>query len=151
MPTVAMIDGFCLGGGLELVLACRYRVAEDGPKNAFRFTRSEIGYSSRLGWHCAYATINWCACKALNMVLSGHTVSGKAAAKLGFVDVAVPKRHLVNAAKYYILKHQHHIKPTSLQTFTNKYHARQIIGEISCVNNYARKLILCIIQLLFRY
>src|SRR5215472_9363300 len=31
-PTVALIHGFCMGGGLELTLACRYRVADDGPK-----------------------------------------------------------------------------------------------------------------------
>ena len=30
-PTVALIDGFCMGGGLELALACRYRVAVDDP------------------------------------------------------------------------------------------------------------------------
>jgi len=30
-PTVAMIHGFCMGGGTELALACRHRVADDGP------------------------------------------------------------------------------------------------------------------------
>src|SRR6185503_16067173 len=31
-PTIAMINGFCLGGGLEMSLACKYRVALDSPK-----------------------------------------------------------------------------------------------------------------------
>ena len=41
--------------------------------------------------------------EGLNLVLGGHTVSGKAAARLGLVDVAVPKRQLKQAAIYYVL------------------------------------------------
>uniref|UniRef100_UPI001954BA93 enoyl-CoA hydratase-related protein n=1 Tax=Escherichia coli TaxID=562 RepID=UPI001954BA93 len=35
IPTVAVIHGHCLGGGLELALACRYRIAVDGAKLGF--------------------------------------------------------------------------------------------------------------------
>ncbi len=40
LPTVAMIEGFCLGGGLELALACRYRVAEESEKTKLGFAGS---------------------------------------------------------------------------------------------------------------
>jgi 3-hydroxyacyl-CoA dehydrogenase/enoyl-CoA hydratase/3-hydroxybutyryl-CoA epimerase len=38
-PTVAMIHGFCMGGGTELALACRYRVMDDGAKTAWACPR----------------------------------------------------------------------------------------------------------------
>ena len=48
IPTVAMIEGFCLGGGLELALACRYRVAEDGPKTLLGAPEVKLGLHP--GW-----------------------------------------------------------------------------------------------------
>lgn len=117
-PTVAMIDGFCLGGGLELALACRYRVAEDGQKTRLGLPEVKLGIHPGWGGTVRLPRLIG-APQALNLILSGHTVSGKAAAKLGFVDAAVPKRHLMRAAKYYILEHPAPHRSTWLQGITN--------------------------------
>lgn len=128
MPTVAMIDGFCLGGGLEIALACRYRVAEESGKTRLGLPEVKLGIHPGWGGTVRLPRLIG-GPQALNMILSGHTVSGKAAAKLGFVDVAVPRRQLVHAAKYYILQHPPVHKPTMVQALTNKKLARQAIGH----------------------
>ena len=128
MPTVAMIDGFCLGGGLEIVLACRYRVVESGPKTRLGLPEVKLGIHPGWGGSIRLPKLIG-APQGLNLVLSGHTVSGKAAAKLGFADVAVPKRQLVHAAKYYILEKPAAHKPTTLQSLSNQKFVRQILGQ----------------------
>lgn len=126
MPTVAMIDGFCLGGGLELSLACRYRVAEESA----RLGLPEVKLGIHPGWGGTVRMLRLVgALQGLNMVLSGHTVSGKAAAKIGFVDVAVPKRQLVQAARFYILNKPAPHKPTLLELLSNKKISRQVIAH----------------------
>jgi 3-hydroxyacyl-CoA dehydrogenase / enoyl-CoA hydratase / 3-hydroxybutyryl-CoA epimerase len=128
MPSVAMIDGFCLGGGLELALACRYRVAEESSKTRLGLPEVKLGIHPGWGGTVRMPRLIG-AMQGLNMVLSGHTISGKAAAKLGFVDVAVPKRQLVHAAKYYILNKPAPHQPTTLQSLSNKKISRQITGH----------------------
>lgn len=127
VPTVAMIDGFCLGGGLELALACRYRVAEESAKTRLGLPEVKLGIHPGWGGTVRLPRLIG-GMEGLNMILSGHTVSGKAAAKLGFVDVAVPKRHLVKAAKFYVLTKPAPHKPTMLQALTNKKIPRQALG-----------------------
>lgn len=95
--TVAMIHGHCLGGGLELALSCKYRVADIG-------STTKIGLPEvKLGIHPGYGgavrlprLIN--PLTALNLILAGKLVNGKQAAKLGIVDRATQKRHLLDAA-----------------------------------------------------
>lgn len=128
MPSVALIDGFCLGGGMELALACRYRVAEESSKTRLGLPEVKLGIHPGWGGTVRMPRLIG-ALQGLNMVLSAHTVSGKAAAKLGFVDVAVPKRQLIHAAKYYILEKPAPHKPTFLQSLSNKKLPRQIIGH----------------------
>lgn len=127
IPVVAMIDGFCLGGGLELVLACRYRVAEDGAKTRLGLPEVKLGIYPGWGGSVRLPRLVG-AIQAMNLILSGHTVSGKAAAKIGFVDVAVPRRHLIRAAKYYALQHPPKHKATTLQELTNTKPARMLIA-----------------------
>ncbi len=127
MPVVAMIDGFCLGGGLELALACHYRVAEESSKTRLGLPEVKLGIHPGWGGTVRLPRLIG-APQALNLILSGHTVSGKAAAKIGFVDAAVPKRQLIHAAKYYVNTKPERHKPTTLQALTNKKIARQTLG-----------------------
>lgn len=48
MPTIAMISGFCLGGGLEVALACNYRVAEDNDATRIGLPEAKLGIHP--GW-----------------------------------------------------------------------------------------------------
>ena len=54
-PTLALIRGFCLGGGLELALACRYRVVVDEPGTRLGLARGDARHRARLGRHEAPA------------------------------------------------------------------------------------------------
>jgi 3-hydroxyacyl-CoA dehydrogenase/enoyl-CoA hydratase/3-hydroxybutyryl-CoA epimerase len=128
IPTVAMIDGFCLGGGMELVLACRYRVVEDGSKTRLGLPEVKLGIHPGWGGSVRMPRLIG-ALQGLNMVLSGHTISGKAAAKLGVADIAVPKRHLVTAAKYYILQKPKPHEATRLQNLTNTKPVRTVLAH----------------------
>ncbi|HZZ94859.1 MAG TPA: 3-hydroxyacyl-CoA dehydrogenase NAD-binding domain-containing protein [Usitatibacter sp.] len=97
-PTVAMIHGFCMGGGLELALACRYRVADDGPKTRMALPEVMIGIVP--GWGGAKRMPRLIgAAPALDLMLTGRGVDGRRARKLGLVDAVTPKRHFENAAR----------------------------------------------------
>jgi 3-hydroxyacyl-CoA dehydrogenase/enoyl-CoA hydratase/3-hydroxybutyryl-CoA epimerase len=127
IPVVAMIDGFCVGGGLELALACHYRVVEDGGKTRLGLPEVKLGIHPGWGGTVRLPRLIG-APQALNLILNGHTVSGKAAAKLGFADAAVPRRHLVTAAKYYVTNKPPRHHATALQSLTNKSVMRKIIA-----------------------
>ena len=96
--TVAMIHGFCMGGGLELALACRYRVADDGPKTRMALPEVMIGIVP--GWGGARRMPRLIgAAAALDLMLTGRGIDGRRAKKLGLVDVVTPRRHFENAAR----------------------------------------------------
>lgn len=109
IPTVAMIDGFCLGGGLELALACKHRVVDDGLKTQLGAPEVNLGLHPGFGGTVRLPQLIG-VLPAMEMNLTGKPVSGKAAAKIGLADIAVPKRELERAALYYathkIAKHK---------------------------------------------
>jgi 3-hydroxyacyl-CoA dehydrogenase/enoyl-CoA hydratase/3-hydroxybutyryl-CoA epimerase len=97
-PTVAMIHGFCMGGGLELALACKYRVADESPKTRMALPEVMIGIVP--GWGGAKRLPRLIgAAPALDLMLTGRGVDGRRAKKLGLVDAVTPKRHFENAAR----------------------------------------------------
>lgn len=126
IPTVAMINGFCLGGGTELALACRFRVVEEA-KTRIGLPEVKLGIHPAWGGSVRLPRLIG-APKALNLILSGHTISGKAAAKLGMVDVAVPERHLVKAAKAYALGQFKSHAPSFIENLTNKTPFRTLLA-----------------------
>jgi 3-hydroxyacyl-CoA dehydrogenase/enoyl-CoA hydratase/3-hydroxybutyryl-CoA epimerase len=103
IPTIAAISGFCLGGGLELALACRYRIAEDSEKTKLGLPEVKLGIHP--GWG---GTIRLPALigslPAMDLILSGRTVNARTAKKMGFVDECVPKRNFEKALTQYALK-----------------------------------------------
>jgi 3-hydroxyacyl-CoA dehydrogenase/enoyl-CoA hydratase/3-hydroxybutyryl-CoA epimerase len=92
-PSLALIHGFCLGGGMELALACTYRVAENSAK-------CKLGLPEvRLGIHPGYGgTVRLPELigdlPALQLMLAGRTVVAKQAKRMGMIDAAVPVRQM---------------------------------------------------------
>ena len=102
-PTTAMVNGFCMGGGLELALACRYRVALDDPKTRFAFPEVMIGIVP--AWH----GVQWLPklvgpAAAFDMLLTGKSVDARKAKRTGLVTQAVPLRILENTARLVTLE-----------------------------------------------
>jgi 3-hydroxyacyl-CoA dehydrogenase/enoyl-CoA hydratase/3-hydroxybutyryl-CoA epimerase len=102
-PTVALIHGFCMGGGTELALACRYRIVDDGAKTRMALPEVMIGIVP--GWGGAKRMPKLIgAAQALDLMLTGRAVDGRRAKKMGLVDVLTPRRHFMNAAKMLLSK-----------------------------------------------
>jgi len=100
--TVAMIHGHCLGGGLELALACRYRVARDDPGTRLGFPEVRLGIFP--GYGGTVRSIDRIgAPQAMQMMLTGRSVDGRRARRMGLVDMTVPERQLRAAARHLVL------------------------------------------------
>jgi len=97
-PTIALIHGFCLGGGLELALACRYRVASNDPATRLGLPEVQLGIHPGFGGTVRLTRLVG-PLAAMDLMLTGKTLAAKAAAKIGLVNYAVPERHLENAAR----------------------------------------------------
>ena len=94
IPVVAMINGHCLGGGFELALACRYRVAVEDARLGF----PEVLLGIHPGFGGSVRSIR-CAgpLAALELMLTGRRLPAKVAQRMGLVDRVVPARHLHRA------------------------------------------------------
>ena len=101
-PTLALIRGHCMGGGLELSLACRYRVAVDEPGTRLALPEVMLGIVPGWGGMLRLPRLIGAAA-ALDLMLSGKGVDAKRAKKLGLADEAVPPRVMMNAARLLVL------------------------------------------------
>ncbi len=128
-PTVAMIHGFCLGGGLELALACRYRVARDDQGTRLGLPEVRLGIHPGFGGSVRLPPLVG-ALHAMDLMLSGRTVDGRAAKRMGVVDHAVPERHLKAAARAMILNPPVPHHPSKLQALTNHAWLRPILARV---------------------
>ena len=86
IPTIAYINGACMGGGLELALACKYRVITTNPKTKLAFPEIKLGiFPGFAGTIRAPKIIGLVA--ALDLILTGKTIDAKKAYKLNLADI----------------------------------------------------------------
>jgi 3-hydroxyacyl-CoA dehydrogenase/enoyl-CoA hydratase/3-hydroxybutyryl-CoA epimerase len=96
VPSVAVIHGFCLGGGLEVALACQSRIAIDGAR--FGFPEVMLGLHPGLGGTARFTRlVN--PMQAMTLMLTGRTIDAHRAKSLGLVDAVAQERHVKNAVK----------------------------------------------------
>ena len=100
-PSVAVIDGVCLGGGLELALACDLRVATTSPQTALGFPEVKLGLLPGWGGTVRLTRLIGPG-PAVELAASGESVDGPAAARLGLVDACVPAEQAVETARRLI-------------------------------------------------
>jgi 3-hydroxyacyl-CoA dehydrogenase/enoyl-CoA hydratase/3-hydroxybutyryl-CoA epimerase len=103
MPVVAAIHGPCLGGGLELALACDYRVCSDSEATLMGLPEVQLGLLPGGGGTQRLPQLVGLQ-KALEMMLTGKQLRPNEAKRIGLVDEVVPLAILREAAAKYTLK-----------------------------------------------
>jgi len=101
IPVVAAINGACLGGGLELAMACHARVCSDHPKTALGLPEVQLGLLPGSGGTQRLPRLVGIQ-KALDMMLTGKQLRAKQALKAGLVTDVVPNTVLIKVAEQLI-------------------------------------------------
>ena len=130
MPTVAAIHGTCMGGGTELALACRMRVASRAPETRIALPEVQLGIHPGWGGTARLPRLIG-APKALAMMLTGRAASAERAHAEGLVDRLAEPDALLDEARNLAL---HPITRPFVQRatawLTNCWPARRILAPI---------------------
>src|SRR5579885_1614006 len=127
--SVALINGFCLGGGLELSLACTYRVGVDDDKLALGLPEVKIGVHPGFGG--TVRSVRLCGVlPAMSFMLSGRNVRGKEALKIGLIDKLVKEDMARPTAARLVLKGSPTRQPPFLQKLLGFSLFRPLIAGI---------------------
>ena len=127
-PTVAAIHGFCMGGGTEIALACRYRVASDDASTRIGLPETKLGIFPGWGGSARLPHLVG-APAAMDLMLTGRTVSASAARAMGLVDkVAAPAVLLDTAAALALAGSVRPFKQRLTAWATNTWLARKLLA-----------------------
>ncbi|HHT0591908.1 TPA: 3-hydroxyacyl-CoA dehydrogenase NAD-binding domain-containing protein [Legionella anisa] len=130
IPSVAMIDGFCMGGGYELALACTYRVASDEKDTRIGLPEVMLGIHPGWGGSVRLPQLIGGFNALSQIILTGNAVHSAKAKSLGMVDEVVPVRQLKRAAVYFIKNKPPKHKPSFVQGLTNSAWLRKPIAAL---------------------
>jgi len=96
-PAIAAINGFAMGGGLELALCCHFRVMADAPNVTVGLTELNLGIIP--GWGGTQRLMRLIGkAKALDMILFSKRIAAKEALEIGLINLAVKREQLIGAA-----------------------------------------------------
>lgn len=101
-PTLAAIHGFALGGGLELALACRYRIAVNDERLSLGLPEVQLGIHPGFGGTVRSVRLLGVR-PAMQLMLTGRPVRGPQALAIGLIDRLVPAGELESAARECVL------------------------------------------------
>ena len=129
-PSVAAIHGFCMGGGTEIALACRYRVASSDPSTRIGLPEVKLGIYP--GWGGSVRLPRLVGTPAaMDMMLTGRTLSASAAKATGLVDKVAAPAMLVDAAAELALKGTTRpFKQRFMGWLTNTWPVRQALAPM---------------------
>lgn len=129
MPVVAAIHGFCLGGGLELALACHYRIATRDSSTKLGFPEVKLGIFP--GFHGTVRSIRQAGpMAAMQNMLTGKMLNASAARAVGFVDKLVTSPDMLRwAARKAILKRQRSKPAGKSKQMLTKWPARGLLAK----------------------
>jgi len=131
IPTLAMIDGFCMGGGLELALACDYRIASsDNPDTRLGLPEVLLGIHPGWGGTVRLPKLIGGYHALAEVMLTGAPLRAKKAKALGLVDEVVPLRQLKRTAVYFMTKKPEKHIPTLLQRLSNVSWIRRELARV---------------------
>lgn len=130
MPKVAIIHGFCMGGGLELALACDYRIATNASNTKIGLPEVMLGIHPGWGGTVRLPKLIGGYNALSQVILTGKPLNFKRAQDLGVIDDAVPLRQLKRAAQYFICNKPNKHKPNFIHSLTNFSCARKVISRL---------------------
>src|SRR5207253_402546 len=126
IPSVAVIHGFCLGGGLEVALACQSRIAIDDAR--FGFPEVMLGLHPGLGGTARFTRlVN--PTQAMTLMLTGKTIDARKARSLGLVDAVTQERHVRNAVRDAVFGRLKRARPGLLTSILNWEPARKLLAS----------------------
>ena len=103
MPTASLVDGVCLGGGLELSLCCKKIFVSDNSKTALGLPEVMLGVLPGFGGTFRLPKKVGLPA-ALDMILTGKQIKGKNAYKMGLADAILPIERMKELAPLYMTK-----------------------------------------------
>ena len=138
-PTVAAIHGFCMGGGTEIALACRYRVASNDPSTRIGLPEVKLGIFPGWGGSVRLPRLIG-APAAFDMMLTGRTLSASAARANGLLDKVTDVATLVDVAAAVALRggSPRPFQQRLMGWLTNTLPARRLLAPM-LVKQVARK------------
>jgi len=137
-PTACAIHGFCMGGGAELALACRYRIASAADSTRIGLPEVRLGIHPGWGGSARLPRLIGAAA-AFDLLLSGRSLSARAAYKIGLIDRIATAESLIDAAAKLTLDGcPRRFKHAFLGWASNGWLVRQICAQI-LVCKLARK------------
>jgi len=131
-PTIAVIDGACMGGGTEMSLACTFRLASDSPKTKIALPEVKLGILP--GWGGTQRLPKCVGLKnALDIILSGKNIAPQQALRLGLIDGIISENQVeiqaIAFAKGILAKSQKTVKRRG-KSFTNRILEDTYLGRL---------------------